>query len=117
MKRFVNQVWQEDDGVLTFEWVMSLTIVVIGIVGGLAAARDGIIDELGDAAQAMIALDQSYRVDFPLLVGVNCSTDPGAEIDSEASDSEFLDGATFNDCGRIDPSSVAGQEGQFDTDS
>lgn len=60
MKRFLNQVWQEDDGVLTFEWVLIITLVVIGIVGGLAAARDAIIDELGDIAQATINFDQSY---------------------------------------------------------
>ena len=63
MKRFFNQVWQEDDGVLSFEWVLLLTLLVIGIVGGIAAARDAIIDELADIAQAAVALDQSYTLE------------------------------------------------------
>jgi Flp pilus assembly pilin Flp len=63
MKRFLNQVWQEDDGVLSFEWVLLLTLLVIGIVGGIAAARDAIIDELADLAQAAVALDQSYTLE------------------------------------------------------
>ena len=42
------------------------------------ADRDAIIDELGDAAQAMLALDQSYTVDFPLLVQVHAATTSSA---------------------------------------
>ena len=77
MRTFLRAAWTEDDGVLSFEWVLIITVVVIGIVGGLAAARDAIIDELGDSAEAMLALDQSFAIDFPLLVGVNCD-DPDA---------------------------------------
>lgn len=63
MKRFFNRLWQEDDGVLSFEWVLLLTLLVIGIVGGIAAARDAIIDELGDIAEAAISFNQSYSLD------------------------------------------------------
>ena len=45
---------------LSFEWTLLVTLLTIGIVSGLSAARDGIIDELGDAAQAMVALDQAF---------------------------------------------------------
>jgi hypothetical protein len=38
----------EDHGTLTFEWILLITVLVIGVVGGLSAVRDGIIDELGD---------------------------------------------------------------------
>jgi hypothetical protein len=94
-------MWTEDEGVLSFEWVLIITVIVIGVVGGLAAARDGITDELGDAAEAMLALDQSYRVDFPLLVGVNCETDD-SDIESQSSDSAFRDEANFEDCERLE---------------
>jgi len=57
-----KRIWAEDEGVLTFEWILLITIVVIGIVGGLSAARDAIIDELGDVAGAVVAVDQSYTV-------------------------------------------------------
>lgn len=53
---------KQDDGVLTFEWILLLTLLVIGIVGGLSAARDGLISELGDVVGAFVAVDQSYSV-------------------------------------------------------
>lgn len=107
MKKILTQVWNEEDGVLTFEWVLLVTLLTIGIVSGLAAARDGIIDELGDVAQAMLALDQSFRIDYPLSVAVHTSETSGA-----ASDSGFLDTAVFVDCGR--DSSFLGQEDNTD---
>lgn len=115
MRTFLRAAWTEDDGVLSFEWVLIITVVVIGIVGGLAAARDAIIDELGDSAEAMLALDQSFAVDFPLLVGVNCPGDPDAEILSGASNSGFTDFAVYEDCGRV--TTLQGQEALEDGDS
>jgi hypothetical protein len=71
-----------------------VTLLTIGIVGGLAAARDAIIDELGDVAQAMLALDQSYTIAFPLLIQVH---EPST---SSASDSSFTDALIYTDCTR-----------------
>jgi len=94
MMKVLARAWKEEDGVLSFEWVLLVTLLTIGIVGGLAAARDAIIDELGDVAQAMLALDQSYTIAFPLLVIVH---DPAV---SSASDSAFTDALLYSDCGR-----------------
>jgi Flp pilus assembly pilin Flp len=94
MKKVLSRMWKEDDGVLSFEWVLLVTLLTIGIVSGVAAARDAIIDELGDVAQAMLALDQSYTIDFPLLVQVHAPTT------SSASDSSFTDALIYSDCGR-----------------
>ncbi len=93
MSLFVR-AWKEEDGVLSFEWVLLLTLLVIGIVSGVAGARDAIIDELGDVAQAMLALDQSYTIDFPLQVIVHVATT------SSASDSIFTDALIYTDCAR-----------------
>lgn len=71
MKRFLNKIWTEDDGVLTFEWVLLITVLVIGIVGGLAAARDAIIDELGDVAEATINFNQSYFIAWTTVLDGN----------------------------------------------
>src|SRR4051812_37779509 len=57
MKCVMSRMWKEEDGVLSFEWVLLVTLLTFGIVSGLAGARDAIIDELGDVAQAMLALD------------------------------------------------------------
>ena len=90
----ITRIWQEEDGVLSFEWVLLLTLLVIGIVSGVAGARDAIIDELGDVAQAMLALDQSYTIEFPLEVVVHAPTT------SSASDSSFQDAFFYSDCDR-----------------
>lgn len=58
-KTLIN-IWSQDDGVLTFEWVLLITLVVIGIVGGLAAVRDAVISELGDVSVGITHFDQSF---------------------------------------------------------
>ncbi len=94
MSNCLARMWKEEDGVLSFEWVLLVSLLVIGIVSGVAGARDAIIDELGDVAQAMLALDQSFTISFPLEVIVHASTT------SSASDSSFDDAAVYIDCGR-----------------
>jgi Flp pilus assembly pilin Flp len=94
MKKVLSRMWKEEDGVLSFEWVLLVTLLTIGIVSGLAGARDAIIDELGDVAQAMVALDQSYTIDHPLDVDVHTPATSGA------SDSRFIDAALYTDCDR-----------------
>ena len=104
MQRLLQKLWQEDDGVLTFEWVLLVTVLVIGIVGGLAAARDAIIDELGDVAEATINFDQSYSI-----AGIEI---PGVLI---LPDQQFVDTpAAFTDCGRA--TNVPDQDGSDDSD-
>ena len=83
----LNRVWREDEGVLTFEWILLITVLVIGIVGGLSAVRDALITELGDVAEAMISLDQSYTILNPWEV-----TTPDCLPDG-ASNSDYTDAA------------------------
>lgn len=103
------RLWKEDDGVLSFEWVLLVSLLVIGIVSGVAGARDAIIDELGDVAQAMLALDQSFTITFPLTVHVHTANT------SSSSDSAFTDAAAYLDCTRN--TIPVGQPAQVDTDS
>ena len=91
----------QEDGVLSFEWTLLLTLLAIGIVGGLAAARDAVIDELGDVAQAMLAVDHSMTISFPLQVVVHNPSDP-----SSASQSSFTDALIYSDCARVDDTSI-----------
>lgn len=94
-------MWREDDGVLSFEWVMVTTLLVISVVGGLAGARDAIIDELGDAAQAMLALDNSYTIAYPLQLSIDTGHPQlGTGVVGLASDSSFNDVLVFTDCQR-----------------
>lgn len=113
MKTILLRAYREDDGLLSFEWVLLITLLTIGIVGGLAAARDAVIDELGDAAQAMLALDQTFDVDYPLFVElVHEGSDP-SDDPSGASNSGFLDDHFFEDCGRFE---LEGQGSVDDSD-
>ena len=108
MKRLLQRAWMEQDGVLTFEWVMLVTLLCIGIVGGIASVRDAIIDELGDIAQAILCVDQSYTISHPLSIYVK---DMGY---SGASDSMFINTGIFADCNRND--NFDGQTGHPDLD-
>ena len=95
----LHQMWTEDDGVLSFEWTLLLTLLTIGIVSGLAGARDAIIDELGDVAEAAQAIDQSFS-----LVGVSLEFDldnPGADfITPDMQYAETAADKFFQDCAR-----------------
>jgi Flp pilus assembly pilin Flp len=62
MKPMLGQMWREDEGVLSFEWILLLTLLVLGLISGLTGARDAFIDELGDIAEGMICLDQSFTL-------------------------------------------------------
>ena len=76
------RLWREDEGILTFEWILLLTLLVIGVIGGVAGIRDAIIHECQGVVGAMMALDQSYVVAPPLGVSVTsfsgsgCATSP-----------------------------------------
>jgi len=108
MKLVLQNLWKEEDGVLAFEWTLLVTMLTIGIVTGLAAARDGIIDELGDVAEAMLALDQSFTINLPLYVEVHAPTNTGA------SDSSFTDAFLFTDCDRQADSVAPSQDASDD---
>jgi len=106
-------MWREDEGVLTFEWILLLTVLVIGIVGGLSAVRDAVISELGDVAAAVTALDQSYTIINPMEVVVHTGdVDSGEDIDG-GSDSQFIDALELLDTCRPDAPAVTslGEEG------
>lgn len=62
-------VVRDERGVLSFEWILLITVLTIGIVGGISAVRDGVISEMGDVAGAMVAVDQSYSVASPPCSG------------------------------------------------
>lgn len=110
MQKLMSQMVREDDGVLSFEWTLLLTLLTIGIVSGLAGARDAIIDELGDVAQAAVNFDQSYSLAGINIPGVFVS--PASEFD-EATD----DVNVYTDCDRNVNVSLPGQNPQIVEDS
>jgi hypothetical protein len=114
MVQFCGKLWLQDDGVLSFEWTLLTTLVVLGVIGGLSAARDGVIDELGDAAQAMLALDHSYSIDYPLEIAIDPNGN-SPQVIGLASDSSFTDAFAYTDCDRA--AAPLGQPLETDLDS
>ena len=110
MKQFLQRMWREEDGVLSFEWTMLTSLLTVGVVSGVAAVRDAAIDEMGDLSQAMLSLDQSYAIQPPLAVqvhtigfgnsGFGFSGGWGGGV-SAASGSYFVDAMAYNDCTRV----------------
>ena len=104
MISLMRRAWAEDDGVLTFEWVLLVSVLVLGVIGGLSAVRDAIVDELGDVCQALMGLDQSYTILPPLDIQVHGGPCQGA------SNANFIDAAVFwGDCNRNE--AFSGQTG------
>jgi len=100
----LKRLWRNDEGVLTFEWILLLTLLVIGVIGGLAAIRDAIIHESQGTVGAMVNLDQTYDLQFPL--GVSVLGGPGdTNCSSGASYSQFGDQA-FWDVNRFTTSAI-----------
>jgi len=44
-------------GVLTLEWILLVTVLVIGVIGGLGIVRNATVAELTDLAEAIEALN------------------------------------------------------------
>jgi len=93
----LKRLWCEDEGILTFEWILLLTLLVIGVIGGVAGIRDAIIHECQGVVGAMVNLDQSYYVTPPLGVAVySINGGDAGTCDSGASWSSFKDSASWN---------------------
>ena len=80
MKTLQNFI-KDETGVLSFEWIVIITVLVIGIVGGMTAVRDALIIVYSGTASAASHLDQSFG-DPTIPVG-----------DSKPADTEYLYGS------------------------
>ena len=47
-------------GVLSFEWIMVCIILIIGILGGLASARNAFLSELDDTIDVVNLIDADF---------------------------------------------------------
>ncbi|QDT85046.1 hypothetical protein [Gimesia chilikensis] len=59
--KLLSQFWSDEGGnVSAFTTVLMLTILIIGIIPGVATLRDHIVQKFGDTAVALESIDQSY---------------------------------------------------------
>ena len=56
---FIHRLTTDESGILTFEYILIGTLLIIGIVAGLAVMRDMVIFKMTDFAGAFGNLDQS----------------------------------------------------------
>lgn len=109
MKAFFTRLWNEDDGVLSFEWTVLSSLLTVGVVSGVTAVRDATVDEFGDVALSMVSLDQSYYIQPPLIkwVSFRCGRNT---LPTSSAGSRFADVMYYADCAR-GPMRVAANEG------
>lgn len=79
--KMVSKLWMDEAGfIVSSELVLLATIVVIGLIAGLATVRDQVVTELGDVADAVSEIDQSYS--FAGVTG-NSSSTAGSSFNDE----------------------------------
>jgi hypothetical protein len=58
---WLRRLWHDDSGaIIGSEWLLVATILVLGVIPGLVAIRQGALDGMFDFAHATASLDQSY---------------------------------------------------------
>src|SRR5438132_9052890 len=81
MKHLMWNLWRDDAGaIIATEYLFVVTILVIGIVVGLAGLRDAINTELTELGNAILALSQGYTISG--TSGCCASTDGSQAIDT-----------------------------------
>jgi len=51
---------RKNRGVLSFEWIMICVMLIIGILGGLAAARNAFLSEIDDTIEVVDLIDAKF---------------------------------------------------------
>lgn len=64
------RLWRDECGALAgADYILAVTILVIGGVVGLVTVRDAIVQNMGDIAVVLETLDQSYTINYTLSNG------------------------------------------------
>ncbi len=67
----MEKFFRDETGSLTLEWIFMLSLLVLGIAGGIASIRDAMILEAGEDAGAAVSLSANYSVSAPPTLSVN----------------------------------------------
>jgi len=98
----LKTLWQDQRGVVTSgELVLMSTILLIGMIVGLTTLRDQVVQEFGDAALSVGALDQTYSFAGTMFDG------------NQVAGSDFTDFTDFcdgTDPGGAEPACISVQQ-------
>jgi hypothetical protein len=88
----LRKLWNDDcgSGLLSAEWILLFTILVLGIITGLVAVRQALISELVESAQALMAISQS----FSFSGQSNCESSTAGSSASDSTNTIF-EGSSF----------------------
>jgi hypothetical protein len=77
----MSRLWKEETGaILSAEVMLVASILVIGVIAGLASLRDSVTTELADLAQALANVNQSYS--FSGVAGHHSFSGGGQFVDN-----------------------------------
>lgn len=112
MKR--NLLNDETGFLISSELVLIMTLVFCGVAVGGAVVRDALAQELGDIAEAIGALDQSYNIrglSAPLEDDETHATCSGSGFNDEEDDCDCQGITLVAIEGKNDPSTLDNPEG------
>lgn len=107
----MKKLWNDESGaVLSAELVLLMTILGIGMIVGMKALQSAVVNELGDVAAAIGAVDQTYSVN-----GVSgcCASTAGSQM-TDAKDKCDLEADQTNS-GNVDNLDVCGIEAAIES--
>ena len=102
-----NLLNDEAGFLVSAELVLIFTLVFCAVAVGVSVVRDSLVQELGDVAEAIGALDQSYNyraVSAPLEGGGNHGSCAGSGFNDEEDDCDCKGIVLSSVCGKDDPS-------------
>jgi hypothetical protein len=85
-KRRLQELWKNESGILSsHDYLITVAILVMGTIVGLATLRDSIVQEFGDMSLALENVSQSYSVNITFAGGSTQTysfTDGAAQTDT-----------------------------------
>ena len=100
-----NLLSDENGFLISAELVLIFTLVFCAVAVGVSVVRDSLVQELGDVAEAVGALNQSYN-----YRGISASLETANTFHATRSGSGFNDEADDCDCKGITLVSVCGKD-------
>jgi Flp pilus assembly pilin Flp len=62
MRRLISKLWTDDCGaILSFEWILMATILVLGMIVGLKTVQGAVLNEFEEIGSAVGGISQSYK--------------------------------------------------------
>jgi len=109
---FRNLLNDEAGFLVSAELVLIFTLVFCAVAVGVSVVRDSLVQELGDVAEAIGALDQSYNyraIDAPLENGNHASC-AGSGFNDEEDECDCKGIVLSTTTGKNDPSTLGTAE-------